>query len=439
MPFISMLHLLTIDASATTVLVIVLLVFIFISFIVSGAEVAFFSLNFKDINYLKTKQSDAHKRILDLLEDPKVLLASLLITNTFSNISIIIISNILLDGIFQLQEQPNFWMEFVVKVLAVSAILVLFCEVIPKIYANHNNIKFAKETGLFVEGFNLLFKGMGKGLVKYTDIIEKKLSSKVKGGYNIEQLHEAIELTNNTPATEKEKNILKGILKFGNTTVKQVMKTRLDVSGIDIETGFDDLIKKIEELHYSRLPVFKEDLDEVSGIVHTKDILPHLNESDEFNWQTLIRPAYFVHEQKLIEDLLQDFQIKRIHFAIVVDEFGGTSGIVTLEDIMEEVIGDIKDEFDEDDINYTKVDESTYIFEGRTMIYDAMRIMELPAEIFDNLKGDSDSLAGLILEIAGAIPSENEAIQAGDFEFSVMEIKRNRLEKIKISYSKKEA
>lgn len=437
-PLNAVTHLLAIDASATTVLVIILIIFIFISFIISGAEVAFFSLTFKDINYLKTKQNDAHKRILDLLEDPKGLLASMLIANTFSNIAIIIISNILLDGLFQLQQRPDFWIEFLVKVLAVTAILVLFCEVIPKIYANHNNIRFAKESSLFIEGFNLLFKGMGRGLVRYTDIIERKLSSKLKGGYNIDQLHEAIELTNNTPASEKEKNILKGILKFGNTTVKQVMKTRMDVSGLDYETSFPDLIKKIEELHYSRLPVYKENLDEVIGIIHTKDILPHLHETTEFNWHELMRPAYFVHEQKFIEDLLQEFQNKRIHFAVVVDEFGGTSGIITLEDIMEEVIGDIRDEFDEEDISFKKIDETTYIFEGRTMIYDAMRVMDLPAETFDSLKGESDSLAGLVLEIAGAIPPINEAIQTGDFEFTIIEINRNRLEKIKISYSKKE-
>jgi CBS domain containing-hemolysin-like protein len=254
----------------------------------------------------------------------------------------------------------------------------------------------------------------------------------------MDELDNAIDNRDNDTASQKEKNILKGIVKFGNIMVKQVMKTRLDVHGIEHQASFIDVIKCVEDLHYSRLPVYKEDLDEVVGMIHTKDLLPHLDEID-FNWHPLIRPPYFIHEQKLIEDLLQEFQVKRIHFAVVVDEFGGTSGIVTLEDIMEEIIGDIRDEFDEEDITHKKLDDFNYIFEGKTMINDVCRMMELNQEIFDDVRGDSDSLAGLVLEIAGEIPQNNQVIPLGDFDFTVIEKEKNRLQKIKVTIKPQQA
>ncbi|TXH24471.1 MAG: CBS domain-containing protein [Cyclobacteriaceae bacterium] len=234
-------------------------------------------------------------------------------------------------------------------------------------------------------------------------------------------------------ATTEEKSILKGIRKFGDTTVKQIMRTRLDVCGIDHNFHFGDVLKKIEDLHYSRLPVYKNSLDEVVGMLHTKDILPYINEPETYDWHSLIRQPYFVHEQKLIEDLLQEFRNRRMHFAVVVDEFGGTSGIVTLEDVMEEIIGEIKDEFDEEDTINRKIDDHTYIFEGRTMINDACKAMKLPADTFDTVRGDSDSLAGLVLEIAGEFPQVNEEVVSGGYTFIPLEITRNRLDKIKIT------
>ncbi len=404
-----------------------------LSFVVSGAEVAFFSLTFKDINLLKTKEQSYYKRIIDLLEDPKGLLASLLIANSFTNIAIIIVSNVLIDIILQTQKPMALWIDFLIKVVAVTSLLVLFCEVLPKIYANHNNIRFLKNFGLITEGTYYLFHGMGNWLVKYSDIIERKLSKKSKSTYSLEELDHAIDITTNNAASEKEKNILKGIVKFSNITVKQVMRTRLDVSGIEYNTSFQKLLQKTEELHYSRLPVFKEDLDEVVGVLNTKDVLPFISNTNEFDWHSLLRSPYFVHEHKLIEDLLKDFQLKRIHFAVVVDEFGGTSGIVTLEDIMEEIIGDIKDEFDEEDSGFKKIDEYNYIFDGSIMINDVCRLMHLPSDTFENVKGESDSLAGLVLEIAGEIPQQNQVITSGDFEFIVLELQKNRLQKIKIT------
>ncbi len=422
-----------IQAQGTTVLVMVLFVLLFLSFILSGSEVAFFSLTYKDINLLKSKQQPPYQRIVDLLEQPKTLLASLLIANSFINIAIIIISNLLIDDMFNFEKFDAAWVEFVIKVVAVSFLLVLFGEVMPKVLATQNNIRFAKDFGGIVQGVAYACAGLSKGLVKYSDIIERKLAKRSNGAYSLEELDHAIDLTTDSTASENEKNILKGIVKFGNITVKQVMKTRMDVHGVDHSASFGELIVTVRDLHYSRLPVYKEDLDNMVGMIHTKDLIAHLHESDQFNWHGLIRQPYFVHEQKLIEDLLKEFQSKRIHFAIVVDEFGGTSGIVTLEDILEEIIGEIKDEFDEEDSGYKKLDDNNYIFEGRTMINDVCKIMELQADTFDRIKGESDSLAGLVLELAGDIPQPLQVISSGDFEFTVLEVEKNRLQKIKVS------
>ena len=397
----------------------------------SGAEVAFFSLTHKDINMLKTKQDSSLKRIVELLEQPKILLGSLLIANSFINIAIIVISNILL-GYFLVYFNVIPIAGFLIKVVAVTALLLLFGEVMPKVMATQNNVRFAKDVGPFIEFVNYLCKRASGWLVKYTDLIESKLSKRTNGSFTNEELFHAIDITG-TDTSENEKNILKGILNFGNITVKQVMKTRMDVHGVEWSLPFSKLIKQIEELHYSRLPVFKEDLDEIAGIIQTKDFIPHLYEKEDYDWHPLVRQPYFVHEQKLIEDLLKDFQSKHIHFAIVVDEFGGTSGIITLEDILEEVIGEIKDEFDEDETSYKKLDEYNYIFEGKMMINDVCKIMELPTDTFDMVKGESDSVAGLVLEIAGDIPVNNQIIPCGDFEFMVLEMYKNRIEKLKIT------
>ena len=421
-----------INMQGTTVLIIILLSLLFFSFVLSGSEVAFFSLTYKDINLLKTKQQGAYKRIIDLLEQPKILLGCLLIANSFINIAIIIISNILIGDIFNFEKINAVWLEFVIKVVSVTFLLLLFGEVMPKVLATQNNVRFAKEAGPLVEIVFYICKRMSIWLVKYSDVIEKKLSKK-GNAYSLEELDHAIDLTSGTDASVKEKNILKGIIKFGNITVKQIMKTRVDVHGIDKETCFPELLKLLGDLHYSRLPVYEEDLDKVVGMVHTKDLIPHLEQPDNFNWHTLIRPPFFVHEQKMIEDLLKEFQTKRTHFAVVVDEFGGTSGIVTLEDILEEVIGDIKDEFDDEEVDFKRIDENNYLFEGRTMINDVCKAMDLVVDTFDAVKGESDSLAGLVLELAGEIPTANQVIPCGDFEFTVLEIAKNRIQKIRVT------
>ena len=426
--------LLAITPAASAILIFIAVLLFLISFLVAGAEVAFFSLTYKDINMLKTKQQPSFRRIVTLLEQPKTLLASMLIANSFVNIGIILISNIVLDGWLEGLQLTTFWVNFLIKVLTVTFLIVLFAEVLPKVWATHHKVWFASTASLIVEIFNSLFYRFSKRMVKFSDGIEKKLSANNSSMLDNSQLDYAIDLLPDHEATSEEKQILKGIRKFGDTSVKQVMRTRLDVSGIEHSSKFEDVIKKIEELHYSRLPVYKNNLDEILGLLHTKDVLPHVNASkvDNYDWHILMRPAYFVHEQKLIEDLLQEFRNRRIHFAVVVDEFGGTSGIVTLEDIMEEIIGEIKDEFDDEESVNKKIDDNTYIFEGKTMINDVCKAMQLPADTFEVTRGDSDSLAGLVLEIAGEFPQINEEVPSGNFIFIPLEITKNRIDKVKV-------
>jgi putative hemolysin len=419
--------LLVINAQATTILVILILFFLVMSFIVSGSRIAFFSLSDKEINILKTKQDSSWRRIVNLLEEPKALLGSLLMANILLNIGIIILSNFLIDQVISF-KQDYWFFEFVMKVVMVSFVLILFGEVMPKVWASQNTLQFAFYTSGVTEVIHLLFKRLGILLANQSERLERLFGSQRSAANSLEELDHAID--NDT--TEEEKNILKGIIKFGNITVKQIMKTRLDVSGIEDELNFGQLKQKIEELHYSRLPVYKKSLDDIAGMIHTKDLIPYLNEPDEFDWRSLLRSPYFVHEHKMIKDLLQEFQADRIHFAIVVDEFGGTSGIVTLEDIMEEVIGDIKDEFDEDEGSAAKQDDGSFIFEGRTIINDVCKAMNLPVDTFDNVKGESDSLAGLILELAGEIPKVNDIIVCGDFEFNILEADSSRIKKVKV-------
>ena len=424
---------LTITPAASAVLIFFVVILFIISFLVSGSEVAFFSLTYKDINLLKTKQQPSFKRIITLLEQPKTLLGALFITNSLANIGIILISNVLIDGVLDVFHL-SLWVNFLMKIFTITFLIVLFGEVLPKVWATHHKIWFASTASLIIEIFNHLFNRLSKRLVGFGDNIEEKFSQHNSSTLDHSQLDYAIDLLPENEATIEEKQILKGIRKFGDTTVKQIMRTRLDVSGIDYGSPFEEVIKKVEELHYSRLPVYNSNLDEIKGMLHTKDLLPFVNASkvEHYDWHSLIRPSFFVHEQKQIEDLLQEFRNRRIHFAVVVDEFGGTSGIVTLEDIMEEIIGDIQDEFDEEESAFTKIDDYTYIFEGKTMISDVCKAMFLPGDIFEKVRGDSDSLAGLVLEIAGEFPQEQEAVVSGDFTFISLAINKNRIDKVKV-------
>jgi gliding motility-associated protein GldE len=429
-----LLTILAITPAATTILASILVVLFVLSFLFSGSEMAFFSLSLKDINMLKTRQQPSYKRIISLLENPKILMASLLISNCLVNIGIILISNSLMDEWINTLGL-NAIINLLIKVVVITCALVLFCEVLPKIWATHHKIWFASTASMTVDVFNNILFKLSKRVVAFGDSIERTFHSR-STKLDDSQIDNAIDLLPDNKATNEEKQILKGIRKFSNTTVKQTMRPRLDVSGIEYSTSFANVIKRVREFSYSRLPIYKSNLDEIVGILHTKDLLSHLQE-DEFDWHPLMRPVFYVHEQKLIEDLLQDFRNKRIHMAVVVDEFGGTSGIVTLEDIMEEIIGDIQDEFDDEQSINKKIDPYNYIFEGKTMINDVCKILNLPLHTFDLLRGESDSLAGLILEIAGEFPTVNEQFETNNFTFTVLEINKNRIEKVRLTLKTK--
>jgi gliding motility-associated protein GldE len=424
--------LLVANTQASVMLALTIIIFLILSFFISGAEIAFFSLTYKDVNLLKTKQDAGWKRIANLLEEPKTLMGALLIANSLVNIAVIILSNVLIDQIIVVNS-VLWWEKLIVigvKVVVITSVLVLFGEVLPKVRATQNNLRFAYEASYLVEILYYLFNRMATRLINLTDNLERFFGGRVSRASSQQQLEEAIR---STVQEEEEQRILTGIYKFGDITVKQIMRTRLDVHGIDFNLSFGELKAKVEELHYSRFPVYKSSLDDIAGMIHTKDLILYLNEPDDFDWHRILRVPYFVHEQKYIEDLLKEFQRRRIHFAVVVDEFGGTSGIVTLEDILEEIIGDIRDEFDEEEQGNKKIDENTYMVEGGTMINEVCSLMNLPQDTFNSVKGESDSIAGLILEVAGEIPKVNDKVSVGNFDFTIVEVDRNRIKNIRIT------
>lgn len=420
----------TFSPSNATILIISVLVLLLLAAIIAAAETAYFSLSAKDINFLKTNEKASARTASQLLEQPKMLLATLLVSNNFINIAIVITTDLLVHSM--LPEHMSVILAFIIQVVCVTFLLVLFGEVLPKVYATQNNLRMALFAAPIVKVLMVIFRPVSNLLVSSTRFIEGKMGTKASN-ISSEDFEHAIELTVGHSATREEVNIFKGILKFGNITARQVMRTRLDVSALDHDLTFTEVRDFCLEVGYSRLPVFKESLDKIAGVIHTKDFLPHVDSDDTFDWHTLIRPAYFVHESKLIEDLLKEFQQKRKHFAIVVDEFGGTSGIITLEDIMEEIIGDIKDEFDEDDLHFKKIDDNNFIFEGKTLINDVCRVIGIPSDTFDTVRGESDSLAGLIIEISGKFAAVNETISFEQYDFTVLAVDKMRITRVKVT------
>ncbi|WP_225859881.1 MULTISPECIES: gliding motility-associated protein GldE [Chitinophaga] len=413
------------------VYLLVIFIILLLAFIVSGAEVAFFSLNYKDLNVLKTRQNTSGRLITKMLEKPRSLLASLQIAGLLLSIAFIMVTNYLINQMEALQTFPV--VSFVVRLAIISLVLLFFGQVLPRVWAAQNNIRFATYFAWFVSVIYATLEPVSDFFVGLSTSIEARFFNRSAGQVNYQEIDDAIEMSVDPTASQEEKNILKGILKFGNITVKQIMRTRLDVSGVEYDSSFDKVITQVADLHYSRLPVFKGNLDNIVGVVHTKDLLPHIDKGAAFDWHQVMRQPFFVHGHKLIEDLLTEFQTRRMHFAVVVDEFGGTSGIVTLEDIMEEVIGDIKDEFDEEEFNYSKVDNNTYVFEGKTMLNDVCRIMDIPQDTFEHVKGESDSIGGLILELAGKFPEENSVISYANYDFTVLEVSKMRIQKVQVN------
>lgn len=429
--------------STEVILGIIIFILLFFTALISGSEVALFSLSSKDINYMKQKEDNSYNTVLELIEHPKRLLATILIANNFLSIAVIISTNLLFNSLINMEalypnHEPQFYtlLNIIIQVVLVTFFLVLFGEVLPKVYASQNNMRLSVFTAPAIKFLDNLLSPLSNFLVTSTSFIERKLVNSKKNEISNEDFENAIELTVGHSATKEEKNIYKGIVKFGEIYVKQIMRARMDVSALNYNWNFSQVKSYIIETGFSRLPVYQDNLDEIKGILYTKDILAHIDE-DAADWHKLIRAPHFIHETKLIKPLLKEFQQKRNHMAIVVDEFGGTSGIVTLEDIVEEIIGEIKDEFDEEDLLAKKIDDNNYLFEGKTLINDVCRILAVPVEIFEKIRGESDSLAGLVLEIAGKFPAQNETVYFENFGFTVLQLDKRRIQKIKLTINSK--
>ena len=407
-------------------LLFVLLVF---SFAASGSQVAFFSLEIKEINLLKTKAQSSYKRILDLLERPQELLLALQLASWSLYLAIIFVADYLINHL--LIMDVNAWLALLLKIIVIFIFIFLLCECLPKAYAAQENIRFAKDFSIFTEIIYYLFKRVAGWMLQSSASLESSVFKRNTAAYYNAELDNALHFTHRG-VSDDERRILQNVLKFNKVSVKQIMKSRLDVAAVDYNLNFAQVMRRLSEVKYSRLPVFQGDMDKVVGIINIKDFIPLMNEADNFDWRKLMTPVYFVHEQKAANDLLEEFQQKHIRFAVVVDEFGGTSGIVTLQDIQEEIVGERIEERGSASDEYKKIDDYNYIFDGKIMLADVCRIIGIPSDTFDVVKGDSDSLAGLVLELAGEIPPVGQIINCGDFNFSVEEISKNRLQKIRV-------
>ncbi|MBN1599927.1 MAG: gliding motility-associated protein GldE [Bacteroidales bacterium] len=405
-----------------------MILLLFISGLISGSEVAFFSLTPTQIGTLKESRSRWSKLVIHLLNVPDRLLATILITNNFVNVGIVILSTFITSALFTFSG-PS-WIGFLIQVVIVTFMILFFSEIFPKIYANRFPLTFSKFTAPALQVFNKIFWPVSHFLIYSTTIVNKKLI-KHSRSVSIDELSDALELTE-SHLTE-EKNILKGIVKFGNIDVCDIMKSRVDTVAADINMPFDELLKLINDSGYSRIPVYQDNFDQIKGILYIKDLLPHLKKSSNFKWQSLIRPSYFVPQSKKINDLLKEFQTNHIHMAIVVDEYGGTSGIVTLEDILEEIVGEIIDESDNEKLPYEKIDNNNFIFEGKIQLNDFYKIVAIEDNIFDEVKGDADTLAGLILELRGEIPDKDDKLTYRNFTFTILAVDIRRIKKIKVS------
>jgi len=395
----------------------------------SGSEIAFFSLSPNDLNALEESDDERDKLILALTEDSERTLATILITNNLVNVAIIMLSTYFFDH-FIIFGQSAWWLEFLVITVLLTFVLLLFGEILPKVYCTHHALAMCRRFCGGIAVLRRVFHPLASVLIR-SGIWASKVVQKESHVLSVDDLEQALELTDEEELKE-EKNMLEGIVRFGDETAKEVMTSRQDVVDLDFRSKFPDVIKCIVENNYSRIPVYQDSIDNVRGILYIKDLLPHLSKPASFRWQSLIRPPYFVPETKKIDDLLREFQENKVHIAIVVDEFGGTSGIITLEDILEEIVGEINDEYDEEEKNFVRINANTYVFEGKTLLSDFYKIMDLDDEIFEDVEGDADSLAGLLLEIKGDFPALHERIDYKNFTFEVSELHEHRISKIKV-------
>jgi putative hemolysin len=412
-------------AIISAVLIVLLLM---VSGTVSASEIAFFSLSPVEMNKLEEGRTDTDKGILALRKDSERTLATILITNNFVNVTIIMLCNYFFEKIVNFGD--NFWLQFFVVTVLLTFLLLLFGEIMPKIYSSQHPLEFCRKSYSFILLIEKLIWPIAS-LLLYSRPLAAKIVQKDSRVLSVDELEQALELTNKSELKE-EQSMLKGIIRFGDETVKEVMTSRQDVVDLEIKISFVDVLKCIVENNYSRIPVYQDNIDNIKGILYIKDLLPHLSKSSNFRWQSLIRPPYFVPETKKIDDLLREFQQNKVHIAVVVDEFGGTSGIVTLEDILEEIVGEINDEYDEEEKNYVRLSKNAYLFEGKTLLSDFYKILKIDEEEFASVEGEADTLAGLLLEIKGDFPKSNEIITFKKYSFEVTEVDERRILKIKL-------
>lgn len=406
-----------------------------LSALISGAEVAFFSLSRTKLNEATDSNSSSQKMVVQLLENPKKLLATILISNNFINILIVLIFAYIGESVFS--RIASDLIKFLIEVVLITFLILLFGEVLPKIYATRNSLKFATFMVLPLKILSTLLSFISIPLLSLTTIIENKLGKK-QSSLSIEKLSQALEITSNDGSSKDEQKILQGIVSFGNTETSQIMTPRMDIFALGQDEEYEDVIAKIVSKGFSRNPVYGENIDDIIGVLYAKDLLPHLNKK-QFNWQKIIREPYFVPENKKLDDLLKEFQEKKNHLAIVVDEYGGTSGIITLEDVIEEIVGDINDEFDDDDLFYTKINDNTYLFEGKTNLKDFYKVIgSEDAQFFEEEKGESETIAGFILEIFGKFPKKNQTIKFKNYSFKIELMDKKRIKQVKVTITRGE-
>ena len=421
---------LLIDIYPDLIKIVLIIVLLICSALISGSEVAFFSLSKTDLKKISSSNIKNIKLIALLRSEPRRLLATLLVSNNFINISIVLLLASF-GQLFDFYFLPS-WLNFVLEVGFITALILLFGEILPKVYANRKPISFSKKMAFPVQFLDkYLFFFITIPMSKMTKFIQDKLVFK-KPNLSVDKLSDAFDLTDKNETSSEEKKILKGIISFGSTEVKQVMKPRIDVFSVSKTMSYIELIKQVRENRYSRIPVFDETIDNVAGVIYLKDLFPHLNEQS-FDWTTLIREPYFIPENKKLDDLLKEFQKLKNHMAIVVDEYGGNSGIITLNDVVEEIVGEINDEFNQDDIIYNKIDNNTFVFEGKVNLTDLYRILKIKDnKIFENIKGDSETLGGFLLEQIGFFPKKNFKLKLKGIEFKVVEVNRKRIKNVMV-------
>lgn len=429
--FQDLFHGITVSAPTTGAIFALLLaiVLLYASGFVSASEIAFFSLTPSDLNKIDEDEHPADPHIKALLADSEYLLATILISNNFVNVTIIMLCNYFFASVVDFGDAKV--IEFLLITVVLTFLLLLFGEIMPKIYSAQNTLKFCRKAAPVISVLRKIFHPVSSILVHSTFLLNKLAQKNKRTNLSVDELSQALELTDKSEISE-ESNMLEGIIRFGEETAKEVMTPRLDMVDLAIDTPFPDVIKCIVENAYSRIPVYAETIDNIKGILYIKDLLPYIDRGKDFKWQTLIRPVLFIPETKMIDDLLRDFQANKIHIAIVVDEFGGTSGLITMEDIIEEIVGEINDEYDDEERSYVKVSDNTFVFEGKILLSDFYKVLDIEPDEFEDVAGDADTLAGLLLELKGEFPSLHEIIRFSNYRFEIMEMDSRRIVKVKV-------